>query len=81
MGLPHQFPIVQENVIKLIVKREPGKLKLILFRYYGLFSSIGFSFYGILHHMRNACVFLLISLNMVKDSQTHQMEKVWEIGS
>ena len=81
MGLPHQFPIVQENVIKLIVKGEPGKLKLILFRYYGLFSSIGFSFYGILHHMRNACVFLLISLNMVKDSQTHQMEKVWEIGS
>ena len=33
------------------------------------------------HHMGNACVFSLISHNMGKDSQTHRMGKVWEIGS
>ena len=43
--------------------------------------SIRFRLYGILHHMGNACVFLLISHNMGKDSQTHRMAKVWEIGS
>ena len=43
--------------------------------------SIRFPFYGILHHMGNACVFSLISHNLVKDSQNHRMGKVWEIGS
>ena len=33
--------------------------------------SIRFLFYGILHHMRNACVFSLISHNLGKDTQTH----------
>ena len=80
-GFPHQFPIVQENATKLIVWGEPGKLVLILFLYYGRFFSIRFPFYGILHHMGNACVFSLISHNMGKDSQTHRMGKVWQIGS
>ena len=62
-------------------RREPGKLVLILFPYYGRFFSIGFRFYGILHHMGNVCSFSLISLNMGKDSQTHRMEKAWEINS
>ena len=41
--------------------------------------SIRFQIYGILHHMRNACVFSLISHNLGKDTQTHWMGKVWEI--
>ena len=72
------FPI---NAIKLIVWGEPGKSGLILFPYYGSFFSIRFPFYGILHHMKNACIFSLISHNMGKDSQTHRMGKVWEISS
>ena len=80
-GFFHQFPIVQENATKLIVWGEPGKLVLILFPYCGRFFSIRFPFYGILHHMGNACVFSLISHNMGKDSQTHRMGKVWQIGS
>ena len=80
-GFPNQFPIVQENATKLIVWGEPGKLVLILFPYYERFFSIRFPFYGILHHMGNACVFSLISHNMGKDSQTHRMGKVWQIGS
>ena len=43
--------------------------------------SIRFPFYGILHHMGNACGFSIISHNMGKDSQSHRMGKVWEIGS
>ena len=78
---PHAFPIVQKNATKLIVWGVPGKLVLILYPYYGRFFPIRFPFYGILHHMGNACVFLLISHNMGKDSQTHRMGKVWEIGS
>ena len=31
--------------------------------------------------MRNACVFPFISHNLGKDSQSHGMGKVWEIGS
>ena len=42
---------------------------LIIFPYYGCIFSIRFPFYGILHHMRNACVFSLISRNLGKDSK------------
>ena len=70
-GFPNQFPIVQENATKLIVRGEPGKSVLTLFPFYGQFISIRFPFYGILHHMGNACVFLLISHNLGKDSQNH----------
>ena len=80
-GFPHQFPIVQEKATNLIVWGEPGKLELILFPYYGRFFSVRFPFCGILHHMGNAFVFSIISHNMGKDSQTHRMGKVWEIGS
>ena len=80
-GFPNQFPIVQENATKLIVWGEPEKLVLTLFSYYGRFFSIRFPFYCLLHHMRNACVFPLIFHNLGKDSQSHRMGKVWEIGS
>ena len=93
--LPHVFPIVQKNATKLILWGAPGKLVLILSPYYGLFFLIRFPFYGILHHMGNACIFLLISRNIGKDIEwgslgnwfpkisfkTHCMWRTWEIGT
>ena len=79
MGFPINFP--QYRKMQQNSWYEPGKLVLILFSYYGRFFSIRFPFYDILHHMKNACVFSLLSHNMEKDSQTYRMEKVWEIGS
>ena len=96
-GFPHQFPLAWENAVKSVYLGEPRKLAPIfsltfgyfssirfpwnLFPYYGRFFSVRFPFYGILHHMGNAFVFSIISHNMGKDSQTHRMGKVWEIGS
>ena len=93
-GFPHEFPIVQENATKFIVWGEPGNMVLILFPYYGRYFFIRFPFYGILHHMGNACIFLLTSHNMPKPSngeslgnwfqeisyKSHCMWRTWEIG-
>ena len=79
-GFPHQFPIVQENATKLIVE-ENLEIGAHTFPILRTLFSIRFRLYGMLNHMGNTCVFLLISHNMGKDSQTHRMAKVWEIGS
>ena len=78
-GFSHQLFMVPENGTKLIV--EPEKLVLMLSTQYGCFFPVRFSSYGILHHMGDAQVFYSVSHSMGKCSKTHQIMKVWEIGS
>ena len=79
-GLPHQFPIVQENATKLIVGENLGKWCSYFSHIMDAFLPLDSDFmvYFITWEMH---VFSLISHNMGKDSQIHRMEKVWEIGS
>ena len=61
MWFPHKFSTVRENATKSMIWGKSGKLILILFPQSGWFFPIRFPFYSILHHMRNACFFSLIS--------------------
>ena len=79
-GFPHQFPIAWNNLSKLLLCGEPGKLVLIPFPKNGYFFLIQFPSHSIVHQIENAWVFPLFSHSIVKYSKAHQIEWTWEIG-
>ena len=80
MGFPINFPQYRKMQQNLSHGENQGNWWSYFSHSMNPFFSIRFPFKGILRHMGNACVFSLISHNIRKDSQTHRMGKLWEIG-